>query len=89
MPSSVFTPLMLLVFTVLALALPPQPQTYLASQDNLPAWAADVKPPSITHNLHPDEVLPIPEDVRSVVSDTTGELPSAPTSLLALLQDDW
>jgi len=84
-----FTPIMLLVFTVLALALPSQPQTYLASQDNLPAWAADVKPPSITHNLHPDEVLPIPDDLRSVASATTSVLPSAPTSLLALLQDDW
>ena len=88
MPSSMCTPLVLLFLTVSAVALPPQPQTYLASQVKLSGWAADVKPPSINHNMHSDEALPVPEDVRSVASDTTSELPSAPTSLLALLEND-
>ena len=41
-----------------SIALPLDKQHDLTSHHKTPAWANEVTPPSINHNIHPDEALP-------------------------------
>ncbi|KAL6240743.1 hypothetical protein RBB50_012307 [Rhinocladiella similis] len=91
MAALLFPALVLLLLVASSVALPPRQQLYLTIQDNLPAWANDVKPASIHHNVHADEALPVADGASTAATDfdQTADLPSAPTSLLPFLKDDW
>ncbi|KIW44980.1 uncharacterized protein PV06_03407 [Exophiala oligosperma] len=92
--------LLLLLLAASSTALPPPNHQFhitastTTQQESLqPAWANDVNPASIHHNIHADQDLPVAEGDASIpvmdLPDQTENLPSAPTSLLPFLQEDW
>jgi len=90
MPSRISITTLFLCMIISALALPPQLQTYLSGQRSLPAWAHEVKPASLHHNLHSDTALPVSVKIEGPGTEATSALPSAPTSLLPWLQSaEW
>ncbi|KIV79158.1 hypothetical protein PV11_06736 [Exophiala sideris] len=86
MPSRISIIMLFLSMIISALALPLQLQNYLSGGRSLPAWAQEVKPASLYHNLHSDTALPVSFKIDGPATEATSALPSAPTSLLPWLQ---
>ena len=78
------------------LALPAPLQVYLDGLKNTPAWANNVEPPTLHRNLHAANDLPVSITPSALTGrafaealESTTALPSAPTSMLHLLEGHW
>ena len=98
MPPSVVSLILLLFLTTFGTALPLQSQENISLLRNAPAWAVELDPPILGHNLHANDKpllghnfhaddnpltrLPASTNTASQETVTPTGLPSAPTSML-------